>query len=253
VIVALQALSPEDLASRAGIDLADARRIVSLVHRSGALPERSPATIRRAALDRARARGDVPGIERVERRASSVDPFVKFTFRLHDGAIVETVRIPLEKAGRFSVCVSSQVGCALACSFCATGTMGLKRNLETWEIIEQVRRVRRDMIDDPPTLQGDPRSEAEATKAQEGRDGAAPSGCAPSMGISDRRAPGLAVPSDTPSRAAGTSAASLRIPLGIPAVHTVMLRTSMACAHGSPRTRIASITRSRFAIGSPIP
>lgn len=173
--VALQALSPEDLASRAGIDLADARRIVSLVHRSGALPERSPATIRRAALDRARALGDVPGIERVERRASSVDPFVKFTFRLHDGAIVETVRIPLEKAGRFSVCVSSQVGCALACSFCATGTMGLKRNLETWEIIEQVRRVRRDMIDDPPALQGDPRSDAEETKEQGGRDGAAPS------------------------------------------------------------------------------
>ena len=184
MIVALQALSPEDLASRAGIDLADARRIVSLVHRSGALPERSPATIRRAALDRARALGEVPGIERVERRASSVDPFVKFTFRLHDGAIVETVRIPLEKAGRFSVCVSSQVGCALACSFCATGTMGLKRNLETWEIIEQVRRVRRDMIDDPPVLQGDPGSKEEHEEQQEqeqeeeqgGRDGAVPNG-----------------------------------------------------------------------------
>ena len=184
MIVALQALSPEDLASRAGIDLADARRIVSLVHRSGALPERSPATIRRAALDRARALGEVPGIERVERRASSVDPFVKFTFRLHDGAIVETVRIPLEKAGRFSVCVSSQVGCALACSFCATGTMGLKRNLETWEIIEQVRRVRRDMIDDPPILQGDPGSEKEHEEEPEeeqeeeqgGRDGAVPNG-----------------------------------------------------------------------------
>ncbi|MGH7329175.1 MAG: radical SAM protein, partial [Polyangiaceae bacterium] len=45
--------------------------------------------------------------------------------------------------GRFSVCVSSQVGCALACAFCATGRMGLVRNLETWEIVEQVRAVRR--------------------------------------------------------------------------------------------------------------
>ena len=150
--VALQAVLPEDLAARAGIDLSDARRIVSLVHRERALPVRSPATIRRAALDRVRPLGDVPSIEVVERRASTVDPFVKFTFRLPDGAIVETVRIPLEKPGRFSVCVSSQVGCAMACAFCATGTMGLKRNLETWEIVEQVRRVRQDMLERPPVL-----------------------------------------------------------------------------------------------------
>lgn len=148
--VPLQAVSPEDLAARARIDLADARRIVSLVHRSGRLPERSPATIRRAALDKVRAIGDVPSIERVERRASAVDPFVKMTFRLRDGAVIESVRIPLEKAGRYSVCVSSQVGCALACAFCATGTMGLKRNLEAWEIVEQVRRVREDLAADPP-------------------------------------------------------------------------------------------------------
>ncbi|MEZ4293832.1 MAG: radical SAM protein [Polyangiaceae bacterium] len=148
--VALQALSPADLADRAGIDQVDARRIVSLVHRTGGLPERSPATIRRAALDRARAIGHVPSIELAERRASAVDPFVKYAFRLHDGALVETVRIPLEKAGRFSVCVSSQVGCALACAFCATGTMGLRRNLEAWEIVEQVRRVREDLQREPP-------------------------------------------------------------------------------------------------------
>jgi 23S rRNA (adenine2503-C2)-methyltransferase len=57
--------------------------------------------------------------------------------------VIESVRIPLEKSGRFSVCVSSQVGCALGCKFCATGRMGLTRNLETWEIVEQVRTVRR--------------------------------------------------------------------------------------------------------------
>lgn len=155
--VALQAVSPGVLAERAGIELTDARRIVSLVHRRGALPDRAPATIRRAALDAARAIGHVPGIERVERRASGVDPFVKFAFRLRDGAVVETVRIPLEKAGRFSVCVSSQVGCALACAFCATGTMGLRRNLEVWEIVEQVRRVREDLAELPPPGAGKPR------------------------------------------------------------------------------------------------
>jgi 23S rRNA (adenine2503-C2)-methyltransferase len=142
VSLALQGLSPADLAAAAGIDVVDARRIVSLVHRKGALPARSPATIRRAALDAARAIGHVPSLELVERRASEVDPFVKYAFRLADGAVVESVRIPLEKAGRFSACVSSQVGCALGCAFCATGRMGLVRNLETWEIVEQVRLVR---------------------------------------------------------------------------------------------------------------
>jgi 23S rRNA (adenine2503-C2)-methyltransferase len=52
------------------------------------------------------------------------------------------VRIPLENPNRFTVCVSSQVGCALGCAFCATGKLGLARNLEAWEIIEQVRVVR---------------------------------------------------------------------------------------------------------------
>ncbi len=44
--------------------------------------------------------------------------------------------------GRFSACVSSQAGCALACAFCATGRLGLSRNLEVWEIVEQVRLLR---------------------------------------------------------------------------------------------------------------
>jgi 23S rRNA (adenine2503-C2)-methyltransferase len=150
VKVALQALTPAELAARAGIDVVDARRIVSLVHRHGRLPERSPANIRRRALDAARAIGAVPGLELVERRASSVDPFVKLSLRLPDGAVIETVRIPLEKEKRFSICVSSQVGCALGCTFCATGTMGLRRNLEAWEIVEQVRAARADLALHPP-------------------------------------------------------------------------------------------------------
>lgn len=143
--LALQAVLPEELAARCGIDIADARRLVSQVHRHGCLPERSPATIRRTALDAVRAIGVVPRITMADRRASAVDPFVKYAFRLADDAQIETVRIPLEKPGRFSVCVSSQVGCALACAFCATGRMGLSRNLEAWEIVEQVRAVRAEL------------------------------------------------------------------------------------------------------------
>ncbi len=83
--------------------------------------------------------------ELVERRASALDPFVKYVFRLADGSLIETVRIPLHQAGRYSVCVSSQVGCAMGCTFCATGTMGLRRNLHAWEIVEQVRFVAQEL------------------------------------------------------------------------------------------------------------
>ncbi|WP_437803443.1 radical SAM protein [Sorangium sp. So ce693] len=143
--LALQAVLPEELAGACGIDIADARRIVSLAHRLGELPARAPATVRRAALDAARSAGEIRTLALVERRASAEDPFVKYAFRLEDGAMVESVRIPLERPGRYSACVSSQVGCALACAFCATGRMGLTRNLEAWEIVEQVRLIRRDL------------------------------------------------------------------------------------------------------------
>ena len=98
--------------------------------------------LRRAGLAALRARGHVPTLELESERSSKVDAFVKYLFRAGDGALLESVRIPLAHAGRFSVCVSSQIGCALGCAFCATGRMGLRRNLEAWEIVEQVRMVR---------------------------------------------------------------------------------------------------------------
>ncbi len=63
----------------------------------------------------------------------------KLLVRLHDGQTVETVLIPADE--RNTVCVSSQVGCALGCTFCATGYMGFTRNLNAAEIIEQVYLV----------------------------------------------------------------------------------------------------------------
>jgi len=65
----------------------------------------------------------------------------KFLIRLQDGQFVETVLIPEEK--RVTVCLSSQVGCALDCDFCATGKMGLNRNLTSGEIVDQLLHVRR--------------------------------------------------------------------------------------------------------------
>ncbi|MCF6238204.1 MAG: PAS domain-containing protein, partial [Candidatus Marinimicrobia bacterium] len=65
----------------------------------------------------------------------------KFLIRLNDGKFVETVLIP--EGSRVTVCLSSQVGCALDCDFCATGKMGLNRNLTSGEIADQLLHVRR--------------------------------------------------------------------------------------------------------------
>lgn len=68
---------------------------------------------------------------------TSRDGTEKYLFRLFDGASVETVRIPMDN-DRSTVCVSTQVGCAMQCEFCLTGQFGLTRNLETAEIVNQV-------------------------------------------------------------------------------------------------------------------
>ncbi len=70
------------------------------------------------------------------------DGFEKLRFRTGDGLAVETVLIPLHKPGAVSVCLSSQVGCPMACAFCATARMPTRRNLATWEIIDQWLQAR---------------------------------------------------------------------------------------------------------------
>ncbi len=67
---------------------------------------------------------------------------IKTLFRCHDGKTIEAVLMCHEDE-RNTVCVSSQVGCAMACTFCATGTMGLTRNLTSEEIVEQVMHFAR--------------------------------------------------------------------------------------------------------------
>jgi 23S rRNA (adenine2503-C2)-methyltransferase len=73
----------------------------------------------------------------------SADGTRKYLFRLADGESIETVLIPME-SGRSTLCISSQVGGAMQCDFCLTGRFGLKRNLSTAEIVNQVCAVRRE-------------------------------------------------------------------------------------------------------------
>ncbi|MBE9053982.1 23S rRNA (adenine(2503)-C(2))-methyltransferase RlmN [Nostocales cyanobacterium LEGE 11386] len=82
------------------------------------------------------------GRSTIHHRAVAPDGTIKYLLRLADGQIIETVGIPTEK--RLTVCVSTQVGCPMACDFCATGKGGYTRNLGRHEIVDQVLTVQED-------------------------------------------------------------------------------------------------------------
>ncbi len=95
-----------------------------------------PARVR----DHLLTHGRLSQLEVLERRRAA-DGFVKYLFASPLGGRFEAVRIPLFEE-KYVVCVSSQLGCALGCTFCATGKLGFGRNLETWEMVDQVLRIR---------------------------------------------------------------------------------------------------------------
>ena len=77
----------------------------------------------------------------VVKRQRSSDGTEKFLFGLEDRQTIESVLIP--EKDRLTLCISSQVGCAMGCSFCLTGKSGLIRNLRAWEILDQILSVNR--------------------------------------------------------------------------------------------------------------
>ena len=102
----------------------------------------------------------------VHSSALSADGTQKLLLRLQDGHVVEAVGIPSRDGARLTVCVSSQVGCPMRCSFCATGKGGYARNLTTAEIVGQVIAVRGAFEE---------RARAAAASAKKGSEGAAAS------------------------------------------------------------------------------
>ena len=75
--------------------------------------------------------------------SSSQDKSIKILFKTHDGQFIESVS--MVDGNRHTVCLSSQIGCALDCKFCATGKLGLKRNLTAGEIIEQLIYIKKNI------------------------------------------------------------------------------------------------------------
>lgn len=141
--VAIQGVLPEELAAELDCKPSEVVRVVAAVQQRGLRDLGTTMNqVSKRTRERIVSRCNVGQLEVAQVQSSALDPFMKFALRTPDGHLIETVRIPLEKPGRFSVCVSSQAGCGMGCRFCKTGQAGLTRQLLPWEIVEQVRIVR---------------------------------------------------------------------------------------------------------------
>ncbi len=120
----------------------EARRILSHIISDGrdGFPDRRPVASRLS--DAVAATTVRTPLVVAERADDPSDKFVKYLLQAPDGALFEAVRIPLEKADTFTVCLSTQSGCAMACAFCATGRLGLRRSLAAWEMVSAFLTVR---------------------------------------------------------------------------------------------------------------
>src|SRR5258705_13521562 len=102
------------------------------------------------------------------RKQGSRDTTQKFLWRLNDHSLIESVLIPAnpalygEASDRHTLCVSTQVGCAYGCKFCASGLEGWKRNLRVEEIVEQVLAVERESAEQAGSVVRSHSSAAEA-------------------------------------------------------------------------------------------
>ena len=97
-----------------------------------------PALLR----DKLSERAYIAGVKAVKRFCSQLDGTVKYLYKLYDGEYIESVLMKYEHG--YTVCISTQVGCRMGCSFCASGINGLTRNLTASEMLSQITAAERD-------------------------------------------------------------------------------------------------------------
>jgi 23S rRNA (adenine2503-C2)-methyltransferase len=139
----------EDLSVRLGYKAFHGRNLFKWIHKHGLTEFGGMTDLSKALRSRLQEETEI-GLPRLLLERPSADGTRKWVMGLADGQRVETVSIP--DAGRTTVCVSSQVGCALDCAFCATARQGFGRNLSVGEIIGQVWHAARRLGEAPTNI-----------------------------------------------------------------------------------------------------
>jgi 23S rRNA (adenine2503-C2)-methyltransferase len=130
----------------AGVSRHLARRLLAAALKRGELPALG-SDLNARLRDNLLAATEIPHLTTLQKVVSQRDGFTRYLFQGRGAGQFEAVRIPLLHRPddlKYVVCVSSQVGCALGCVFCATGRMGFGRNLAAWEIVDQVVKIQAD-------------------------------------------------------------------------------------------------------------
>ena len=117
-------------------------RIFNFLHKKGAVSFEEMAGVQTEFKNKLAARYSISPAPAIEKLVSKKDGTVKLLFRFYDGAVAESVVIFNKKT--VSACISSQSGCACGCAFCATGALGLKRDLRPHEILAQFTACRKE-------------------------------------------------------------------------------------------------------------
>ncbi len=132
-----------DFLESLGLPGSRARHIMAWLMRPGSHDLSDMALVKKEIRDQLKAKARISTLTPIKVEVSE-DGTRKYAFGLDDGAVIESVLIP--EGERHTLCISSQVGCAMACAFCLTGRMGFKRNLLPAEIVNQVLAVLEDMV-----------------------------------------------------------------------------------------------------------
>ena len=134
----------EQLLGELGEKRYKARQLASWIYARGATDFSEMTELSKDLREKLSRIATINGVQLVKKQVSQKDLSEKFLFKLSDGEKVETVL--MWEADRVTACVSTQVGCPLGCTFCATGQMGCKRNLTAGEIVDQIIALRDNRI-----------------------------------------------------------------------------------------------------------
>jgi adenine C2-methylase RlmN of 23S rRNA A2503 and tRNA A37 len=123
-----------------------AQQIHHYIRNQGVLDVDQMLTVPKKLREQLQRFSTTSSLQLVKEQVSRVDGTIKRVYQLHDGALIESVLMGPYQDGRYTACISSQVGCAQQCVFCATGQMGFSRQLTAAEIFEQVARFHAELL-----------------------------------------------------------------------------------------------------------
>jgi 23S rRNA (adenine2503-C2)-methyltransferase len=118
-----------------------ARQVINWIYKKNAVSIDDMTDLSKSFREILKSKSFISNLDLLQKQVSW-DGTQKFLFKLQDGETIESVLMPNNR-DKFTLCISSQAGCAMKCLFCTTGRLGLKRDLKDYEIVDQVIAVKR--------------------------------------------------------------------------------------------------------------